>query len=547
MTQTSSLTDKLAEIRRREEETSTKDLARRLNLPYLDLFGLPLDSDGLKLLPRKEAESGRLIIVRKQGKNLEIAAVNPNDAETKKALENIKTQGFSFSIFLVSNSSIEESLKHYEQVSIAAEKKVGQMEVSASVVEKIQREIKGFEDIKEKIEKTPSSQTSELLEAILAGALSIDASDVHFEPKEDITSLKYRLDGLLHEINILPLKSYNLILSRIKLLSGMKLNIKDVAQDGRFTIKLKQSNIEIRSSVIPGAYGETIVLRILNPKTISLNLEDLGFRQESLEILEREIRKPNGLIITTGPTGSGKTTTLYAFIKKVAKPEIKIITLEDPVEYKLPGITQTQVEVDAGYTFAAGLRAILRQDPDVILVGEIRDSETAKTALNASLTGHLVFSTLHTNDAAGAIPRLLDLEVDKGSLAASLNIIMAQRLIRKLCQACRQKYNPPEEILKKIQSALKGIKHPPLEKTIFYQAKGCSECHNIGYKGRIGVLEIIEVDAEIEKLISKSPSHAEISALSQKRGIITMYQDGLLKLLSGTTTFEEIERVLEES
>ncbi len=385
-----------------------------------------------------------------------------------------------------------------------------------------------------------------MLELIISGAFKLDASDIHLEPKENETHLKYRLDGMLYEIVSLPNKAYTLILSRIKLLSGMKLNIKASAQDGRFTIRLTQTDIEVRTSVIPGSYGENIVLRLLNPKTIGLNLEDLGFRQDALELLEKEIRKPNGLIITTGPTGSGKTTTLYAFIRKIMKPEVKIITLEDPVEYHLGGITQTQVEPKAGYDFASGLRAILRQDPDIILVGEIRDTETAKTALNASLTGHLVFSTLHTNDAAGAIPRFIDLGADPGALAGSLNLIMAQRLVRRLCENCKEKYELPKETKEKIKASLKNINHVPIEKAVFYKTKGCDVCNGIGYKGRIGVLEIMLVEHELEKQISQSPSHADIVEYMEKKGIITMYQDALLKVLSGITTLEEVERVVSE-
>jgi type IV pilus assembly protein PilB len=542
-----SLTDKLAEIHRQEEEVSTKSLAQKLNLPYLDLFGLPIDPDGLKILPEETAKKAKLMIIRKQGKKLEIAMSDPKNKETEEALASLRAKGFDYFTFLASSSSIKDALPHYQEITFTEEKKSGQVEVSAETISQVQGEVSGFENIKEKISQIPAGKISEFLEIIIGSALKIDASDVHFEPKEENAVLKYRLDGILHEVSILPLKTYNLILSRIKILSEIKLNVKTIAQDGRFTIKLPSSNIEIRVSIIPGTFGENIVLRILNPKTIALDLEDLGFRPEELELLEKEIHKPNGLIITTGPTGSGKTTTLYAFIKKVMRPEIKIITLEDPVEYRLPGITQTQVESEAGYTFGDGLRAILRQDPDVILVGEIRDSETAKTAINASLTGHLVFSTLHTNDAAGAIPRLIDLGADLGSLSSSLNLIMAQRLVRRLCPNCRKENKPTKEIIEKIKKELEGIDHPPIEKAIFYEPAGCSHCNNTGYKGRVGILELIPIDSGLEKLIASRPSHADIIEFAKKKKIITMYQDALLKALGGITTLEEIKRVIDES
>src|SRR3989339_104212 len=541
------LTDKLSEIHRREEEAKTKSLAQKLSLPYLNLFGLPLEPDGLMLLSEEKSKQSNLLIIKKQGKNLEIALVDPENPITKQTLADLSRQGFLFSshLFLISASSLKDGLEHYKEITFTSAKRTSQVEISSGLISDLQKEIKGIESLKEKISQIPPSKTSEILEVIISGALNLDASDIHLEPKEETTNLKYRLDGLLYEIGTLNNKSFSLILSRIKLLSGMKLNIKDIAQDGRFTIRLSQSDIEVRVSLIPGNYGESIVMRLLNPETIGLDLEDLGFRKDALAFLDKEIKKPNGLIITTGPTGSGKTTTLYSFIKKVAKPEIKIITLEDPVEYHLSGIVQTQVEEELGYSFASGLRSILRQDPDIILIGEIRDSETCKTALNASLTGHLVFSTLHTNDAAGAIPRFIDLGADPGSLADSLNIIMAQRLVRRLCDNCKEKYALPAEALEKIKTSLKGAEHPPIDKAVFFRPKGCDKCNGLGYKGRVGILELIPVDQDLEKIISESPSHADIIDFAKKKGYLSMYQDALLRGLAGITSLEEIERVIE--
>lgn len=538
------LTEKLSEIRRQEEELRTKDLAEKLNLPYLNLFALPIDPEGLKLIAEETARKANLIVLQKQDKKLQIALVDPKNTETQKVLEDLKKQGFNYSLFLVSSSGLKKALAHYQEITLIGEEITGQIGISPQLISQLQKEIKNLDDLRKKINQLTGVQISKLLEIMIAGALNLDASDIHLEPKEKNTHLKYRLDGLLHQVVFLSNKTYSLALPRIKLLSGMKLNIRDVAQDGRFTIRLEKIDIEVRASVIPGAYGENIVLRILNPKTISLDLKDLGFRQEDLEIIEQQTKKPNGLIISTGPTGSGKTTTLYAFLKKTAKPEIKIITLEDPIEYHLEGITQTQVESEVGYTFAAGLRAILRQDPDVILVGEIRDKETAEIAINASLTGHLVFSTLHTNDAAGAIPRFIDLGIKPGVLAASLSLIMAQRLARRLCQKCKKEYKPTKEILEKIKKALEGVDDKVIEGGRFYQAKGCDQCNKTGYKGRVAILEMIVIDQDLEKLVALSPSHAQVREFSHKKGLLTMYQDGLLKVLSGITTLEELERVV---
>jgi len=541
--QKQSLSDKLMEVRRREEEERTQEKAQKLGLPYINLFGMPVDPAALLLIPEENAQKLGLIPIRKQGKNLDVALVDPTNQANNKIIENLEKQGFFVSAFLISPSSAKDGLAHYKEISFTKEKEGGKIEISPALIAKAQQEIRGIDSLKAQIKEIPAGKTSELLETIIAGALKLECSDVHLEPKEKEALLKYRLDGMLYEISSLPLEQYRLVLSRVKLLSKMKLNIRDTSQDGRFSIKLAESEIEIRSSSIPGSYGESVVLRLLDPKTISLSLNDLGFRQEDLEILEKEIKKPNGLIITTGPTGSGKTTTLYAFIRKIMRPEVKIITLEDPIEYHLSGITQTQVDEEAGYTFAEGLRAILRQDPDILLVGEVRDSETAKTALDASLTGHLVFSTLHTNDAAGAIPRLLDLGANKGSLAASLNLIMAQRLVRRLC-GCKEKYKLSKDVLDRISDILSNIKHPPIEKVSFYKPKGCPKCNELGYKGRIGVLEIIEVDDEVEKLIAQNPSHSDVLEFSKKKGMITMHQDALLKAMEGITSLEEIERVI---
>jgi type II secretory ATPase GspE/PulE/Tfp pilus assembly ATPase PilB-like protein len=343
---------------------------------------------------------------------------------------------------------------------------------------------------------------------------------------------------------------YQLLLSRIKLVSELKLNIHDKPQDGRFSIHLKGIEIEIRTSALPGPYGESIVLRILNPKTIAVTFENLGIPPTLANILLKEIQKPNGMILNTGPTGSGKTTTLYAFLKKIYTPSIKIITLEEPIEYHIEGITQTQTNPKAGYDFSSGLRSILRQDPDVIMVGEIRDLDTAKTAINAALTGHLVFSTLHTNDAAGTIPRLIDLGVEPNILSPAINVSMAQRLVRKLCKDCRKQDNPTAEELKIISDTVaslpKNIKKPPLTSLKIWRAsEGCAKCRNTGYKGRLGIFEAILIDDEMEKLILKMPSEVEIKKAAAKQEILSMQQDGILKVIEGTTSFEELGRIIE--
>lgn len=434
---------------------------------------------------------------------------------------------------------------------------IGQVDINPEIFKECQEKIKNIFNFKDQIEKYLSASISDLVQTILAGTICLDSSDIHLEPEENQAKLRIRIDGILHDVISFNLKSYKSLVSRIKLLSNLKLNITDRPQDGRFTIALAQTStekgflIEIRTSVLPAEYGESIVMRLLNPKNL-IEIEALGLRKDLIEIFNKEIRRPNGMIIVTGPTGSGKTTTLYAVLKRINSPEIKIITIEDPVEYHLEGLSQTQVEPEKGYTFASGLRSIMRQDPDVILVGEIRDLETAEIACQAALTGHLVFSTLHTNDAAGAIARLVDLGVRPVSIAPALNMVVAQRLPRKVCKKCVQFLPANEQELKKIKKSLEKIDKkilPPVffEKQIkIPKPKGCEFCNFTGYKGRIGIFETFLVDDEMEKFILANPSIVAMRELAIKKGMILMQQDGLIKVLEGITTIEEVERVAGE-
>jgi len=419
------------------------------------------------------------------------------------------------------------------------------------VPESIFKEVKTLPQFKKKVEEFLTSNVTELLEIILGGAISLDASDIHIEPEKKEIKLRVRLDGILHDVLNFDFKTYQTLLSRIKLLSGLKLNVTDRPQDGRFTILLKGATIEIRASTLPAEYGESIVLRLLNPKSL-IEMEKLGLRKDLIKIFEREIKKPNGMIIVTGPTGSGKTTTLYAILKRINSPEIKIITIEDPIEYHLEGISQTQVDSAHGYDFASGLKSIMRQDPDVILVGEIRDLETAEIACQAALTGHLVFSTLHTNDAAGAVARLVDLGVRPVSIAPAINMVVAQRLPRRVCQDCLKFVEPSKEELEKIKKSLVGVKRDVLPPSFFEKsfkipkAVGCQNCNLTGYRGRVGIFETFLIDDEMERFILTNPSIVDMRELAIKRGMILMRQDGLMKVLEGVTTIEEVERVAGE-
>ncbi|MCD6178092.1 type II/IV secretion system protein [bacterium] len=421
-----------------------------------------------------------------------------------------------------------------------------QTEISPKAVSEIQSLLNVLE-FKKKIEKYLGANITELLEIILGGAIHLRSSDIHFEPQKEKTRLRIRIDGMLYDVLVLETSLYHKILNRIKLLSGIKLNVTDRPQDGRFSILIKNDVIEVRASTLPSEYGETIVLRLLNPKDL-ISIEELGLRKDLLDLFLKEIKKPNGMIIVTGPTGSGKTTTLYAFLKEIQRPEIKVITIEDPIEYHLKGIAQTQVDPQKGYDFASGLRSIVRQDPDVILVGEIRDLETAQIALQAALTGHLVFTTLHTNDAAGTVTRLISLGAKPFNIAPALNLAIAQRLVRKVCTKCLKFKNADENELSKFKKHLKNlpknIKIPNIQKGLKIPvAEGCPECNFTGYKGRTGIFEAFLVDSELESFILKSPSVSALKEKAIKKGMVTMYQDGLIKVLEGKTTLQEVERV----
>jgi len=541
---------KLESLRRQEEEESTKLLAKKYKIPYLDPKVFPIDLDALRIVPEEKARAAELVVFQAAGKSLKIGVRKPDKEETQNLLSRLKEDRYTFDLFLISRSSLEYAWEFYRKIPPKQEVAAGIIQISNERIQELQKELRELASIKKRIEQTFTARTTEALEVILAGAMALDASDIHIEPAETKARLRYRIDGILIDIIYLPPKVYNLLLSRLKLVAELKLNIHDKPQDGRFTIRSEEVDIEVRASTLPGPYGENVVLRILHPKAIQIPFEELGMQPQIIEIMDRELKKPNGMIITTGPTGSGKTTTLYAFLRKIYVPGIKIITIEDPIEYHLRGIEQTQIDPEKGYDFSNSLRSVVRQDPDVIMVGEVRDLETAEAAMHAALTGHLVLSTLHTNSAAGTIPRLLDLGVKPAIIAPAINVAMAQRLVRKLCPVCRQPLElTPEErtaLQKELDGFPKTMPVPAPQDWQIFKAKidGCSACSGMGYKGRIGVFEIILIDERVEQLILKEPSEFEIKKEAEHQGQITMRQDGLLKVLAGITDFAELERMV---
>lgn len=549
----------LEDLKKQEEEDLIQALAEpRYGIPPINLSGVLIDNDALRSVPEKDAISLEIAPFKLVGRNIHIAVRSPQPEKLESLNTYFTEHNLTPHFYMTSLASLKKAWDRYKEISYASESKIGTVTISGEALKKIMMGIKNMDDIKNAIseaEKDKTHTTSHILEIVLAGAIAIDASDIHFEPEENTVRLRLRLDGVLHELMEIPPFVHKFINSRIKLISGLKITTSAVAQDGRFSIYLDQNEINLRVSIMPGAYGESIVLRILNPKSIRVKLEDMGIEPNLYGIFMEEIKKPNGLILLTGPTGSGKTTTLYSFLQKIYSEEIKIITIEDPIEYHLPGISQTQTDNEKGYTFLEGLRSALRQDPDVIMVGEIRDNETAKTAVESALTGHLVFSTLHTNNAAGVIPRLIDLDVNPKILVSALSLSVAQRLVRKLCGHCKKEKDITKEemkIIKNISDFSKGNGKDFINYGIdinatkkIYEAVGCAECNKTGYKGRIGIFEAIQNDANIEAIIIKNPSEREIKAIAAKQKSLSMREDGIIKVLRGITSMDEVKSVVD--
>ncbi|MEK7107924.1 MAG: GspE/PulE family protein [Patescibacteria group bacterium] len=541
---------KLDSMRHKEEEDLAQTLSAKYGVPYINLSGIAIATDALRLVDEKTARELKVAPFSLIGKKVAIGALSPTKDGISQLIQKLKDDGYEPTLYIVSNDGLERTWERYRDLSFAKRTEAGSLEISSEEVNARAKELATIKDtaalIKQTIDEKQRLRVSHIMEIILAGALAAEASDIHIEPEESYIRIRFRLDGVLNDVLNFDHNTYNLLLSRVKLLSGLKLNVKGEAQDGRFSVKIGDVDIEIRTSLIPGNYGESIVLRVLNPKTIAVPFEELGMNQKLRDTIALELNKPNGMLLTTGPTGSGKTTTLYAFLKKIHTAAVKIITIEDPIEYHLPGIVQTQTD-DKEYTFANGLRSALRQDPDVIMVGEIRDNETADIAINASLTGHLVFSTLHTNDAAGAYPRLIDLGINPKIIGSAVTLIMAQRLVRRLCPVCKKKAPLKDTDKEKIEKILKTL--PPNEAAPkdwqTFEPIGCDKCNHTGYKGRIGVFEGIKTDETIEKLIDENPSDREIRKLAKPQGILTMQQDGVIKVLTGITSLDELARVVD--
>ncbi len=537
--------EKMDQIKIKEREAETAKDADLLGIPYINLSDFPITSEAMKTLPENEARERQIVCFYFSGNDsrVGVVAVKPENAEFIAQFgERTRT---SPKVYLISPHSLEHVLKLYSTLSIvkAVSKDIN---ITDEDINRFELNINNLQSLQSAFKNI---SISDVLTLVIASALKLNASDVHVETEENKISVRYRIDGVLYDVASLPKEQWKQFVSRIKLLAALKINVTDRPQDGRVTLQLAKDNLDVRVSTMPTAYGESIVMRILHSGSKGVTFDELGLRGDVYARLKREIERPNGMIITTGPTGSGKTTSLYAILRTLNKPGVKIITLEDPIEIKMEGLNQSQVDPSHDYTFAKGLRSLLRQDPDICMVGEIRDLETADIAIQAALTGHLMLSTIHTNSASGAIPRLLSMGVKPFLLAPSLNSIIGQRLVRRICSFCIEDDVVAPEKMERVMQVLSSL--PPAEKKNvdlanlhFYRSKGCDKCSGLGYRGRVGIYEIFIMSKEIETVIlSDQVSEFAIQDLAVKNGMVTMAQDGILKALDKITTVDEVFRV----
>ncbi len=545
----------VAEIKHQRAEEERRELARKAGLPFVSLLGYPISPDVLGIAPYDMSQNHGVVAYLRAGKKVRLGVLDPTNQQTAEAIRTLRDNTpYEFIISAIGDDSYRYAMKLYDELPKHV-RDSDDVTVSAAGRTDFERDIQNLEDLKAKISDLP---TTKLIDILLTGAVKVGASDVHIEPTENAIKVRYRLDGVLEDVVELPSKVTNALLSRLKFLAKLKLDLNKMPQDGRFTINdegnastsdAEPHQIDVRVATIPVQYGEAVTMRLLDRQTLNLSIDSLGLTGEPLRQVQAAIKRPQGMILECGPTGSGKTTTLYAFLNQLNDPGKKVITLEDPVEYRLAGVLQSQIEPDQGYDFHHGFRSVLRLDPDIVMVGEIRDKETADMATQASLTGHIVLSTLHTNDAPTAIPRLIDLGVRPFLLSNSINVIIAQRLVRKVCPDCAVEHQPDAGVKEEIKHRLAGIAKasqdavPREADWLFLSGQGCPRCNNTGFKGRIGIFEVLVPDETIEQLAIASAPVSQIRQASLERGMMTMEQDGLVKALTGVTTIDEVWRV----
>lgn len=522
------------------EDILAQAKATMLGIPYVQLSTTSFSPEALSYLPRAVVERFKLIPFSYDDKmqTLSVAMANPADLEASQFIR--QKTGLAIKAFAATPRDVDQAIATQYRQELVGE--VGKAVKETQELSNTIRTINS-KQIGEIIKEAPIAK---IVSTILEYAVTSRASDIHIEPLDDRVRVRYRIDGILYDRLSLPKSVQEAVISRIKILSEMKIDEHRSPQDGRFNFKVDDKEVDLRISVLPTVHGEKIVMRLLRKSGGIPTLPQLGLTGTALKNLETAMLRPHGIIIVCGPTGSGKTTTLYSVLSKLNTTRVNIMSLEDPVEYEIGGVNQVQINPAVGLTFASGLRAFLRQDPNIILVGEIRDSETTELAIQAALTGHLVFSTLHTNSAAGALPRLLDLGAENFLLASTMNALLGQRIVRKICETCKESYVPPQQLIEEMKQVL-GSLFPKEESSIkFYKGKGCAECGDSGYLGRIGIFEVLPITEKIAQLVLSHPDTDSIEKEATNEGMITMKQDGYLKVLTGITTMEEVLRVAQE-
>src|SRR3989338_853491 len=535
---------KMEDIELKHKEEMVKREAEEKGVPYINLIGFAMGPEALKTIPLEEVKQEKVVCFLLLEGNARFGAVNPEREEAKRVVERVgNTYHVKTDVYAISEHSLAQAIKIYEHLPKEREAVKG-IDITDEELSRFTSNINNLSDFNAFLKNV---STTDIVTLLIAAGVKLRASDIHLEPRENKFIVRFRIDGVLHDITDLNDEQARLINSRLKLLSGLKLNVTNRPQDGRFTIYLPKDRIDVRASSLPTDFGETLTLRLLMASIANLKLEDLGLNAESLKVLEKQLKKPAGMIISTGPTGSGKTTTLYAIMNRLNSEEAKIITIEDPIEYRLPSISQSQVDPKRDYTFAKGLKSLVRQDPDILMVGEIRDGETTEIAIQAALTGHLLLTTLHTNDAPSAPARLLSLGAKPALLAPALNIIIGQRLVRRLCENCKKETTLSSEEKEAMEKLIvtwpkeAKIKPPSPEKIKFYSATGCEKCQNFGYWGRVGIFEFILADDDLKNaIISGNSAEHQIRELAKKEGLLTMAHDGLMKVTEGITSVEEV-------
>ncbi|MBU1613177.1 GspE/PulE family protein [Patescibacteria group bacterium] len=538
---------KMQNIEIAEKEKITEQKAGSLSLPYLNLSNFPVSSEALRAIPENIAREKKVICFYFTPEEIRLGALEKSEEVAEMAYQLGERHHAHTAIYIISENSLEKIFKLYASLPIV-KPVTKDINITDEEINKYQIEISNLKSLEEHFKNVT---ITDILTLMISTALKMNSSDIHVEAEEGGIAVRYRIDGILHDVANLPKEQWKKFVSRIKLLAALKINITDKPQDGRVTLRLSSSSLDIRVSTLPTVFGESVVMRILHSGSKGVTYDELGLRGEAYERLKREVERPNGMIITTGPTGSGKTTTMYAILRTLNKPGVKIVTLEDPVEIKMEGVNQSQVDPSRDYTFAKGLRSLLRQDPDICMVGEIRDLETAEISIQSALTGHLMLSTIHTNSASGVIPRFLSMGVKPFLLSPALNAVIGQRLVRRICEKCREEQKITPEVLEKVKKLLETLpeaekKNVNTQDLRFYHGTGCAECSGLGYKGRIGIYEIFTMNKELEQIIlSEQVSEYAIQELITKNGMVTMAQDGVLKVLDKITTVEEVFRVTE--